>query len=66
MIAEYVPQMHQRACGMKRDLDIFLRILHELQIDGSDLPDVKRHQELTIKNIRVIKANNLFIRFNMI
>ena len=53
MIAEYVPQMHQRACGMKRDLEIFLRIVSELDIDEEELPDVKRHQHQTIKNIEV-------------
>ena len=53
MIAEYVPQMHQRACGMKRDLEIFLRIVNELEVDEAELPDIKRHQRQTISNIRV-------------
>lgn len=53
MINEYVPQMHQRACGMQRDLEIFLRVVIELDIDENELPDVKKHQIQTIHNIKV-------------
>ncbi len=61
MINEYVPQMHQRACGMKRDLEIFLRIVTELDIDAAELPDVKKHQNQTIHNIKVSSINlNLY------
>lgn len=51
-LGEYLPQMNKRAYGMKQDLEVFLRIVQELNVDERQLPDVKRHQCETIKTIK--------------
>jgi hypothetical protein len=50
---EYLPQMHFRVCGMKRDYETFLRVLSELTVDARRMPDVKRHQINITNQIRV-------------
>jgi hypothetical protein len=50
---EYLPQMHYRVCGMKRDYETFLRVISELQVDQKRMPDVKRHQINITNQIRV-------------
>ena len=50
---EYLPQMSRRVFGMKQDLDVFLRIIAELQVNERELVDVKRHQCDTQNTIRV-------------
>lgn len=53
MTNEYLPQLHQRVCGYKVDLEAFLRVISELNVPG-DLPDVKRKQ---LESMAVIKVN---------
>ena len=57
MSNEYLPQLHQRVCGYKVDLEAFLRVISELSVPG-DLPDVKRKQ---LESMAVIKVNTWLI-----
>ena len=50
---EYLPQMHYRVCGMKKDYETFLKVISELQVDPKHMPDVKRHHNTIINNIKV-------------
>lgn len=53
MIKEYGPQLHQRACGMKRDFEAFLSVISELDANKLEMPeDVKKHQIQIINSIR--------------
>ena len=53
MTKEYLPQLHQRICGYKFDLEAFLRVISELTIDPAELPDVKKKQTEVISDIKV-------------
>ncbi len=65
-LSEYLPQMNKRAFGMKTDLEVFLRIIKELNIDENQLPDVKRHQNETLNSIKVSWSfNKSFLSFNL-
>lgn len=51
MIKEYLPQMHQRVHGMRRDLETFGRVLSEL--DSVADPDLTKYRAKTSENINV-------------
>ena len=53
MSKEYLPQLHQRTCGYKFDLEAFLRVINELKIDQNELPDVKKKQTEVVSAIKV-------------
>lgn len=54
MIKEYLPQMHQRIHGMKRDLETFKRVLSELgRADNAANSDVDRYWNETENKINV-------------
>ena len=57
MSKEYLPQLHQRTCSYKFDLEAFLRVINELTIDSKELPDVKKKQVEVISTIKVFKHN---------
>ena len=52
-LAEYLPQLNQKVNGMKQDLEVFLRIVTELNVDSEKLADVSQHQKKTISCIKV-------------
>ncbi len=52
-LVDYLPKLNQRVYGMKQDLETFLRIVQELNVDGHQLPDVKQHQDETARTIKV-------------
>ena len=53
MVNEYVPQLHGKACGIIKDLETFLKVIKELEMDEQELPDVVREQRKTIHVITV-------------
>jgi hypothetical protein len=55
MVNEYLPQLHQRVCVYKKDLETFLRIVSEIQVDvnGQGLNDIKKNQDKIIHSIQV-------------
>jgi hypothetical protein len=59
---EYLPQMHFRVCGMKRDYETFLKVLSELTVDARRMPDVKRHQINITNQIRVSEKNQFLFK----
>ena len=52
-LAEYLPQLNQKVNGMKQDLEVFLRIVNELNVDSDKLADVLQHKKKTISCIKV-------------
>ena len=52
-----MPQMHQKVCGYRKDLEAFQRVINELVIDGNELPEVRNHQ---VKTLNLIKVNHLY------
>jgi hypothetical protein len=52
---EYLPQMHYRVCGMKKDYETFLKVINELQVDQHRMPDVKRHHVNITNKIKVLQ-----------
>ena len=57
---EYLPQMHYRVCGMKKDYETFLKVINELNVDEQSMPDVKRHQNNIINQIKVMYIFKFF------
>ena len=56
-LVEYLPKLNQRVYGMKQDLETFLRIIEELNVNVEELADVKKHQ---LEAIRTIKVKMIF------
>ncbi len=52
-LVDYLPKLNKRVYGMKQDLETFLRIIQELNVDGRELPDVRKHQDETARTIKV-------------
>ncbi len=57
MTNEFLPQLHQRVCGYKVDLEAFLRVVSELNVPG-ELPDVKKKQ---LEIMAIIKVKFLVL-----
>ena len=57
LVNDYTPQMHQRACGFKKDLETFLRVVDELEGDEMD-PDVRNAQQSVIQKIQVLALHH--------
>ncbi len=51
---DIIPQMHQKVCGYRKDLEAFHRVIDELVIDSNELPEVRNHQ---IKTLHLIKVS---------